>query len=275
MDEIMEANFDESLEGCGVIDGLSMGQCKWNHSPVTYYETMEFNGFTRAEVKELYDEAFARWARVSGLKVKRVESKSEANVVADTGFLLLALGWSGLPCGGVSSRTQLSQTFRSNGRFSRSDLLEVLTHEIGHALGLGHQSGTIMSAAGTGHKELTPKDIANIQERYGAPGPSPDPNPDPTPTPTPGPTAPTTIALGQELDLPKGTHELTLLVPSKGFLWMGKTTIKVESIGSTEVVLMSGSSQIMSGMSKIQASVRGGTYVVKVTGSTPMLVRAL
>lgn len=159
---------------CQCLDVIT-GKCKWGKTDITYFEEMNFAGFTREEVKALYDEAWQTWARVAHIKPRRIESAAGANVVAREAVLGFALGWSGLPCG-VSNDAQLGQKYKSNRRWGMDDLLEVFRHEIGHACGLPHIRGTIMSPSAMGFKELTEGDIKAIQERYGPPNPNPEPD---------------------------------------------------------------------------------------------------
>lgn len=152
---------------CNCINIIA-GKCKWNKVDITYFEEMNFSGFSREEVKALYDEAWQTWARVANIRPNRIFSAADANVVAREAYLAFALGWSGLPCG-ISNDAQLSQKYKSNRRWGRKDLLEVFTHEIGHAIGLPHIRGGIMSASAMGFDGPQPVDIDAIQERYGPP----------------------------------------------------------------------------------------------------------
>ncbi len=90
--------------------------------------------------------------------------------------------------------------FGSNG-YAVPDIRRVLTHELGHALGLAHpdQNGqnvdAIMNSMISSRETLSNDDISGAQALYGGPSASPTPTPTPTPapsatpTPTPRPTA--------------------------------------------------------------------------------------
>lgn len=152
---------------CECLDVIT-GKCKWGKTEITYFEDMNFAGFSREDVKALYDEAWKAWAKVANIKPRRIDSESGANVVAREAVLGFALGWSDLPCG-VSNDAQLSQKYKSNRRWGIKDLLEVMTHEIGHAIGLPHIRGGIMSASDMGFNGPQLVDVKAIQERYGPP----------------------------------------------------------------------------------------------------------
>ena len=75
--------------------------------------------------------------------------------------------------------------FGGPGGYATGDIRRVLTHELGHALGLNHSSGdNIMSPITSNRETLSHDDIAGIQSLYGAPA-----LPPPTPTPAPTPLA--------------------------------------------------------------------------------------
>lgn len=48
-------------------------------------------------------------------------------------------------------------------------LMQSLAHELGHAIGLGHDAGGIMGANGTTATTLSPYDVAEYRARWGTP----------------------------------------------------------------------------------------------------------
>src|SRR5207302_9446582 len=77
--------------------------------------------------------------------------------------------------------------FGSNG-WAIGDIRRVLTHELGHALGLDHpdQHGqhvdAIMNSVTSDRETLSADDISGAQSMYAAPGPTPTPTPAPSPS---------------------------------------------------------------------------------------------
>jgi hypothetical protein len=83
--------------------------------------------------------------------------------------------------------------FGSNG-FAIGEIRRVLTHELGHAIGLNHPDTAgqhvtaIMNSIMSAVEVPATDDITGAQSLYGAPSSSPSPTPTPTPTPTATPT---------------------------------------------------------------------------------------
>jgi Matrixin len=93
------------------------------------------------------------------------------------------------------NRNQSFDSYRGALRFSNGwaigDIRRVLTHELGHALGLDHpdQHGqnvdAIMNSMISNRETLSGDDISGAQSMYAAPTAMPSPTPMPTPTPNP------------------------------------------------------------------------------------------
>lgn len=288
-DIFIQSNDSQKRCYCGVeIDGIqSQALCQWPHKKITYYEEMTFSGMSREKVKSIYDKAFQQWADVSGLEVKRVDNIKDANVYARKGWIDLPgfiLALSDLPCG-ATEKSQMSQKFDSSENWSEKFFLEVACHEIGHALGLPHLgSNTIMAAMGTGkYTKPQPKDIEEIQKRYGKPNPTPVP-PTPVPPtpvpPTPVPPTPSNKELKLDGDMleikvtpENSTFTFNFEVPSTGFLKWGKTKVFIKTQGSldTTMKILKNGKEIerrddgfIAKNAGIETTLYGGNYIVVV-----------
>ena len=93
------------------------------------------------------------------------------------------------------NRNQSFDSYRGQLRFNSSgwaigDIRRVLTHELGHALGLDHpdQHGqnvdAIMNSMISNRETLSADDISGAQSMYAVPTPTPSPTPMPTPNPS-------------------------------------------------------------------------------------------
>lgn len=250
---------------CGVVeppDGVRTGVCKWPHSRITYYENMTLSGLTRQEVKDTFDEAINLWAKVANLTFVRLDSPDKANIVADTGFMALAVGVSYLPCG-YPATGKVTQKYRSNRTWGKRDFREVACHELGHALGLSHLgSNTIMAAVAMGHNEPQPGDIVEIQKRYGKPLVTPDvPKPDEPDSPAPF-VQPTAIKVGSTVMLmakKDQVYPIKFNIESKGFWdWLGFNKAKVEATSTPDSILE------VDGVKSNKASVSSGSHMLYV-----------
>lgn len=188
---------------CGVSDaeGLADGQAFWGLDTIAWFvESFPPGiGLTRSSFEGAVDKSFGNWAEHIPRDFKKAARVQDANVIFRTGRGPRAnfdgiggtLAWMEV-CSRPNYRGVLNgamdgdEPFVVTGHGIHVILVEnVLTHEIGHALGFMHdtQGGQLMSP--TYHPDirtLQARDKARAQRVYGVREPTP------TPTPTP-PTA--------------------------------------------------------------------------------------
>lgn len=158
----------------------SLSGAKWNKLSLRYYINNSSNHLTASQRQSIIQQAFSAWESVSKLSFTQVYSESSADLKikwatgnhGDTeGFdgtdNVLAHAYSPPPLGG-SYAGQIH--FDDDENWTETMLLGVATHEIGHALGLGHSSvsGAIMNQYYTGQTALGSDDILGIGALYGS-----------------------------------------------------------------------------------------------------------
>ena len=191
---------------------------------VTYSYTDLFDGglngdLSNAQAKDAIEEAFSVWAQYAPLNFVEIEDqgqKTRSNLdAADIRIGHDFLGGRGGTLGRTNLTTQPGElattiTFDNAEEWSlkssgfKFDFLETAVHEIGHALGLRHESSqqAIMNPSlknrfsGLGTAFLLQDDINGIRSLYGngkgsvkplSGKPPVTPNPAPNPTPSPAP----------------------------------------------------------------------------------------
>jgi len=197
--------------------------CQWpkTMARVTLAHRLEGLNPLSAEVeRDLVKQACAAWNAVCGINLVVIDDMNSANIysqVGSTGAGVLA--YSFLPCG-ANANSRMQQVYSQSTNWNKNILLQVLIHEIGHAIGLDHgPNGALMQPTANG-AILKPQawDIQQAVARYGNPKPAPAPDPqDPqVPTPMPGGTVVGRIVLAS--DMKKG-DTLIVTAGSDGSEW--------------------------------------------------------
>ena len=169
---------------------------KWPQSKLTYTITRypSNNGLTRREVTETAEKAFKLWADASGLDfVNAGDNNLDSDI--EISFVSYEHG-DGDPLDGPGGTLAHAYFPQFGGdvhmddsekwtidSFSGTNMLQTLTHEIGHSLGLSHSDirNSIMAPFYRGYNpdmSLETDDIRAIQALYGPDIPKPTPPPD-------------------------------------------------------------------------------------------------
>lgn len=196
---------------CGHPDRMEVSEAirRWNPGNVVTVSvdgSAQLSGISRTQLLDAAGEAFAGWSEVCGIRFQ-VLSAGVGNIHITTGRIdgpSGTLAWSELPGTNTGSNGRLTQKYDSaepwviavNPPGNKTDLVRVIRHEGGHAIGISHiGNGNLMAPmySRTIHKPQA-GDIAEAQARYGKPSgnPAPAPTPQPQPEPTPEPTPPST-----------------------------------------------------------------------------------
>lgn len=186
----------EAPRFCALPDRLGLGGrvCKWPSPDVTWTITGRLPGFDDLTLKQVYAEAWDRWAAICGIKPSYTTNARTANVLMGSGSIdgpSGTLGWSELPCGNARQLEQRYDTkepwgvFDANqNRAGKIDLTRVACHEIGHVIGISHLRDGALLAPTYDRRIDRPQDddIAEAVRRYGKPE---RPEPEPTPAEAP------------------------------------------------------------------------------------------
>jgi hypothetical protein len=182
----------EAPRFCAYPDKMAIGgvNCRWNKRLITYGFKGVLPGVTQEDMRRAMQIAFDRWSAVCNLRAQHAGIGAQtADIIVETGRIDGASGtlaWSELPCSGTD-RT-LRQKYDNGEPWVladdvpqyRIDLIRVMCHELGHAIGIEHiGSGNLM--APTYSTRINGPQAGDIREavaRYGPPTATPPPKPD-------------------------------------------------------------------------------------------------
>lgn len=211
---------------CGLPDIMEVrgpgGICMWGHKNVKCKIAGQLSRLSKEAFKQAFQEAISYWNAVCGINLTMTDG-NDGNIVVGTGNIdgqNGTLAWSELPCG---NQNQLNQKYDDSESWIISatprnglDIVRVIAHEVGHALGLPHlASGNLMQPTYDPNiRKPQAGDIQEVKRRYGNPtAPVPPPVPDPgTPSSPVDPTKPCAQILSDLASTPEGKQLLTNVV---------------------------------------------------------------
>lgn len=164
---------------------------KWPINKITWSLISYLPSLPQADQKDAAEMAWRAWANVCNITPVYSPNDRTAMVPMNVGAIdgpAGTLAWSELPYTGVRQTRQMYDTaerwvIKDAPATNEIDLLRVMIHELGHALGIPHISGKNIMAPiyDTSLRSLQSGDVLETVARYGVKA---DPSPPPSPPPT-------------------------------------------------------------------------------------------
>lgn len=167
---------------CKHPDTMQIGSgnsCRWPDGNITWDVVQVPNTIEKQRFVEAITEGFSRWARVAGIKPQYTPGNPSARIAIMARSIdgqMGVLAESELPCGNVKQCRQWYDLERwgvFDGPTGDGDLdiTRVVTHELGHALGMNHIGAGNLMAPTYSRSIWLPQagDIAEMVARYGNP----------------------------------------------------------------------------------------------------------
>ena len=180
------------LCGADTTQAASGELCKWPALDVLWTTIADLPGFGQDSFRQAAETAWGFWSSVCGIRPKYTTDPAQANILI--GLQTIGPGGvladSELPCGFTTMSQKCRQRYDTaeawvvaeNPPPNRVDLVRVMCHELGHAIGIPHiGTGNLMAPVYSGAiRRPTSGDIAEAVARYGLPSPvGPGPIPEP------------------------------------------------------------------------------------------------